>query len=137
MIPEIKSVLKHVQFKTSRSGGKGGQNVNKVESKVELVLDVNNTLAFTEEQRSIIQKKLTHKIDAEGFLHIVSQTERSQLGNKEKAITALRNLIKKAFQLVKVRKATKPSAAKKAARLQSKKIHSEKKAMRKIKLLDL
>jgi ribosome-associated protein len=125
------ALLPHVQFKTSRSGGKGGQNVNKVESKVELLLDIVNCPALDEHQKQIIQSKLQNRIDSEGILHIVSQAERSQLGNKEKVIKQFIELLRKAFAPVKVRRATKPSKEVKQKRVEQKRKHSEKKSLRK------
>lgn len=130
MQPDCSLLLKHVQFKTSRSGGKGGQNVNKVETKVELLFDVENCSVLNENQKHIIYNKLANKIDSDKVLHIVSQVERSQILNKEKAIKEFKRLIFKAFQPIKIRKATKPSKSSKEERLKSKKIHSEKKQQR-------
>ncbi|HRG39294.1 MAG TPA: alternative ribosome rescue aminoacyl-tRNA hydrolase ArfB, partial [Bacteroidia bacterium] len=117
---------------TSRSSGAGGQNVNKVSTKVELDFDVTNSALLTAEQKEIILSKLVHKITKDGILQIIVQAERSQLGNKEIAIKKCYELLNKCFVVVKKRRATKPSKGSKERRLSSKKRDSEiKKSRRK------
>ncbi|MBC7923922.1 MAG: aminoacyl-tRNA hydrolase [Ferruginibacter sp.] len=117
-------------FIASRSGGAGGQNVNKVSSKVALRFHVDSSRLLTEEEKSLVKEKLAGFISQEGFLIVVSQEERSQLLNKERCVKKFYGLLKKAFARPKPRRATQPSAAVKRKRLEEKKREGEKKATR-------
>ena len=127
--------LKHLlesefTFKTSRSGGSGGQHVNKVSTKVELDFDVVNSKILTDEQKDIITNKLAARITVEGILQVICQTERSQLRNKIAAIAKFHELIDACFVVIKKRKVTKVSKAVKERRLLAKKRNAEIKKLR-------
>lgn len=130
-IPQAEMLMPELVFTASRSGGPGGQNVNKVNSKVTLKLDVNNSSLLSEEQKEIVSKKLASRLTGEGVLLLTSQDKRSQLQNKEAVIDKLNHLLTKAFTPTKTRKSTKPSKAAKQKRIYEKKQRSEKKQWRK------
>lgn len=126
----IAALKKELVFSTSRSSGPGGQNVNKVNTKVTLKFDVAGSAVLTEEEKQIITDKLASRITTEGILVLVSQDKRSQLDNKEAVREKFVKLIAKAFEKKKVRKATKPSKASVKERIETKKRHAEKKKWR-------
>jgi ribosome-associated protein len=132
----LKDILKDRDFSSeftftaSRSSGPGGQNVNKVSSKIELRFNVTESKLLTGEEKEIIQSKLASKINSEGEIILVAQSERSQLMNKEKVIEKFYLLIAKALTPVKKRKPTKPSKAAKEKRLEEKRMQAEKKDRR-------
>lgn len=124
-------VSREIQFQTARSGGKGGQNVNKVETMVIGFWNPDDSLLFTDEEKQLIKEKLLHKINAEGFLLVKSQVYRSQLSNKEEVVRKINELVKHALTKKKARIATKPSKAAKERRIESKKRMAEIKEGRK------
>ena len=136
MMPQKDDFLKEVNFKTSRSGGKGGQNVNKVSTKVELIFNVGNSLLFSDEEKAILAEKLEGKLDSQGNLHVVSQKDRSQLANKEDAIDKALLLLDKALRVQKKRKPTKVPKSVIEKRLVGKSVVSTKKQNRKRPDLD-
>ena len=126
----IDMLKRELTYRTARSGGSGGQNVNKVETKVEVLLDVAASAAFSDEDKQLIFSCLENKISKEGILSAVNQTERSQLANKILAEKKLVKLVEKALIKAAERKPTKTPPSVVAARKRDKRQTAEKKATR-------
>lgn len=129
----MKDFTKELSYKTSRSSGAGGQNVNKVETSVTVLWNVQESGFFNEFQKNLIQEKLRNRINAEGFLFLTVSESRTQLANKNKATDKIQEIVNKALIIPKKRLATQPSRVQKQKRLDTKKKLSDKKENRKFK----
>lgn len=129
-IPRADDLKREVTFRMSRSSGPGGQNVNKINSKVTLRFDVVNSEVLTGEQKELLTKKLSSRITKDGVLVITAQDKRTQWQNKEIALKKFDQILSKAFTPKKTRKPTKPGKTAIQARINEKKRHSEKKKWR-------
>lgn len=126
-----RKLIKECILKTARSGGSGGQNINKVETKVELWFNIAESELLTDEEKVILLHKLHKHLEKETTIHLQEQTDRTQLKNKELVKEKFYKLILSGFKIEKVRKATKVSKAVKAKRIESKRIKGEIKQLRK------
>jgi len=124
-------LTKEIALQTTRSGGKGGQNVNKVETAVIASFHIDTSLLISDEQKTVLKEKLSNRISGDGYLQVKAQTHRTQLANKEEAIEKINNLINAALIKKKLRIATRASKAAKEKRIESKKRQAEIKSGRK------
>jgi ribosome-associated protein len=128
--PSLFIPLSELSFAVSRSGGPGGQHVNKTETRVELLFDVVHSPSLTDHQRAKILHALANRIDGEGVLHITVSQERSQMRNKHIAMERFREILARALAPRRKRVATKPSGSSREKRLRVKKVVGEKKKRR-------
>jgi len=122
--------LDELKFRFSRSGGPGGQHVNRSATQVELLFDVAHSPSLTEEQRARVLRRLRGYIDADGVLHLVSSGTRSQLRNREEVVRRFAQMMERALRVPKPRRATRPSAAARERRLAQKRRRAEIKRLR-------
>lgn len=125
------NLIKELTFKAIRSGGAGGQHVNKVSSKIVLIFDVLNSVNFTEDEKEILLEKLKTRLSKENILTLTCDESRSQHRNKEIAIKRFLELISNGLKVQKPRKKSKPSKASIRKRLDRKRKQAFKKARRK------
>ena len=127
---DVQNLTKELKFKAIRSGGAGGQHVNKVSSKIELTFNINTSKVLSEDQKELLLKKLSSRLTKENVLILFCDESRSQHKNKEIAIERFLKIIKKGLTIPKKRKPTKVSKSAIRKRLEKKKKHSFKKTLR-------
>lgn len=129
-IPDIELLLSECSFDATRSSGSGGQNVNKVSTKVILIFDVSKSAALDASQKAVFLSKLYTRISKFQIFRISSGSERTQLANRKRVVEKFKSLVTKAFETEEERIATKPTPGSKIRRIESKKVQSDKKLSR-------
>ena len=127
---EFEKLLQEVTMKATTSGGKGGQHVNKVATRVELYFNIDRSLLLNAEQKEKLSAKLRHRISGDGILRITSSEDRSQFANKATVQRKFLELIRKSLAISKKRKSSRPTSTSVEQRLRKKKLLSEKKKSR-------
>ena len=133
MIPITETLAipdEEISYVTSRSGGPGGQNVNKLETRVTLRFDLAGSTALMEEEKARLRERLATRITKEGVLQVTSQRHRTQAANREAAAERLAELVRENLRQEAPRKKTRPSRAAKARRVEAKRRHSQRKRER-------
>ena len=128
--------VSEISFQFSRSGGPGGQNVNRRETRVELLFDVRNSPSLSEEQRERLLTRLASRVDSEGIVHIVASAERSQLLNRQRALDRFVQLLRRGLQAPRPRVPTRLPKKSAEERLEEKRSRSEVKRQRRHIKLD-
>jgi ribosome-associated protein len=128
--PALSIPRSEIQYRATRAGGAGGQHVNTSSTRIELLWDLTNSAAVSDEQRERLRTKLAARLDSDGMVRVVASDRRSQGQNKQSADERLVALVKNALHIAKKRRATKPTRAAKERRLTEKKKHSDKKRER-------
>lgn len=132
--PDLAIPRSELQYRATRSGGPGGQHVNTSSTRIELLWDLSNSKAVSDEQRQRLRAKLAPRLDADGMVRVVASDRRSQAQNKQAAEERLVAVVKHALHLPKVRRPTKPTRASKEKRLDEKKRNADKKRSRRVEL---
>lgn len=132
----VSITLDELRFRYARSGGPGGQHVQRTSTKVELLFDLAHTPSLSEDQRQLALSRLGGRLDDQGVLHLVSQGSRSQLENREEVIERFRRLLAAALKPVKQRSPTRPNAAARRRRLEAKRRRGEAKRLRRVASYD-
>jgi ribosome-associated protein len=132
--PELSIPRSELQYRASRAGGPGGQHVNTSSTRIELLWDLKNSLAVSDEQRERLRLKLASRLDSDGMVRVVASDRRSQGQNRAAADERLAALVKHALHIPKKRRPTKPTRAAKEKRLSEKKRRSEIKRERKVEI---
>ncbi len=127
---DFHKIKKELKYRTARSSGSGGQHVNKVETKVELILPIDQSEGLSDKERKLIHKRLKSKINKNEELIVVDQSSRSQISNRKSALRKLKKMLTKALRPVPKRKGATQFKADQKKRLKAKKIRSEKKRLR-------
>lgn len=132
--PTLSIPRSELQYRASRAGGAGGQHVNTSSTRIELLWDLDRSVAVTDDERARIRTKLASRLDSEEMVRVVASDRRSQAQNRQSADERLASLVRRALHVQKTRRATKVPRATREQRLSSKKKQSDRKRNRQVDL---